>query len=244
MRITVNTSLEVMTKSVDTIAEISREFTDSIQLHNVEEAKDKLRCSIDTKRGPATTWRYDVVRKDGEVKPSATFDITIEDDAILMYLPMAVKIAKVLSPLYDMGKSAIKLIHNLNAQVKGICNGYNKKFQRTFGMPKKYAVVTLWNTTLELFDVAVIEDDGFGNQHLVYAEHCGKRYGCDVIMKVFEDAQRKGEETKDSTKRYPLVEFEEITRAKAEEEAHKRRKGLQSDVDGWYDAVAAGAIDR
>lgn len=116
MNITVNTSLNVITKSVDTIADISREFTDGTRLHEVEEVKDKLSRSIGTKFGPASSWKYDVVRNAGENEPTATFNITIEDDAILMYLPMAVKIAKVLSPLYDMAKSAIKLMRTCGAR--------------------------------------------------------------------------------------------------------------------------------
>lgn len=245
MNITVNTSLNVITKSVDTIADISREFTDGTRLYEVEEVKDKLSRSIGTKFGPASSWQYNVVRKKTENEPTATFDITIEDDAILMYLPMAVKIAKVLSPLYDMAKSAIKLMRNLQGQVNSICNGYNKKFQRTFGKPKKYAVASLWNSDLELFDVAVVEDDGFGNQRLMYAEHCGKIYKADVVMKIFEAAQERGERSKDSmTRRYPLAEFEEITREEAEKKAREFRKGLQADVDNWYDNIMAGAIDR
>lgn len=116
MNITVNTSLNVITKSVDTIADISREFTDGTRLYEVEEVKDKLSRSIGTKFGPASSWQYNVVRKKTENEPTATFDITIEDDAILMYLPMVVKIAKVLSPLYDMAKSAIKLMRNLQGR--------------------------------------------------------------------------------------------------------------------------------
>lgn len=245
MNITVNTSLNVIAKSVDTIADISREFTDGTRLHEVEEVKDKLSHSIGTKFGPASCWKYNVVRNAGENEPTATFDITIEDDAILMYLPMAVKIAKALSPLYDMAKSAIKLMRNLQGQINSICNGYNKKFQRTFGKPKKYAIASLWNSDLELFDVAVVEDDGFDNQRLVYAEHCGKIYKADVIMKIFEAAQERGEKSKDSmTRRYPLAEFEEITREEAEKKAREFRKSLQEDVDNWYDNIMAGAIDR
>lgn len=245
MNITVNTSLNVITKSVDTIADISREFTDGTRLYEVEEVKGKLSRSIGTKFCPAGSWKYNVVRNSGENEPTATFDITIEDDAILMYLPMMVKIAKVLSPLYDMAKSAIKLMRNLQGQVNSICNGYNKKFQRTFGKPKKYAIASLWNSDLELFDVAVVEDDGFDNQRLVYAEHCGKIYKADVIMKIFEAAQERGEKSKDSmTRRYPLAEFEEITREEAEKKARELRKGLQADVDNWYDNIMAGAIDR
>lgn len=52
MNITVNTSLNVITKSVDTIADISREFTDGTRLHEVEEVKDKLSHSIGTQVRP------------------------------------------------------------------------------------------------------------------------------------------------------------------------------------------------
>lgn len=52
MNITVNISLNVITKSVDIIADISSEFTDGTRLYEVEGVKGKLSRSIGTQVRP------------------------------------------------------------------------------------------------------------------------------------------------------------------------------------------------
>lgn len=245
MHIIITTDKKVVNALIDTTADVVNEFRpDGLSAREIDHAKRSASKRSYIHRGPAYEWEYSVHSEDNEPDISS-FEMDIEDDAILMYLPMAVKISKVLSPFYDMGRSLVKMIRNLQGQFDSISSKYNSKFQEKFGKTKTYTVGAVWCEDLELFDQVVVEDDGFGNRHVIHAEHCGKINSMRVIEKFAMAAIERGEKTKDSmTHRYPRWEFREITRDEAVKECRKCRRGLQADVDRFYDKTEDAEDDE
>ncbi|MCM1295209.1 MAG: hypothetical protein NC311_06680 [Muribaculaceae bacterium] len=241
MKITANANLKVLNAMVDTTADTINEFSsDRITITDRDEALRKCRNSSRKHEGAGWNWKYTVENETG------TLEFEMEDDAVLMFLPVAVKIAKVLSPFYDMAKAAVKMAKNVQGQFTAIGNEFSSKYNEKFGRTKKYAVVSLWEDSLEMADVVVVEDNGFGEHRFIRAEHCWSVNKVETIMKVFERKLqvylKAAEEMKNESSfeanykagRYDVqkIEFEEITKDEALARAQSYRKGLQADVDG------------
>jgi len=234
MKIAITAEKTTVNAMIDTMVDVVNEFRpDGISESEIRRIKRNLGESSQEHRGPATVWQYHTDL--GEYKQNCGVSITIEDEAVQMALPMAIKIAQVISPLYDMCKAGLKMIHNMQAQFTAIGNEFTKQFQKMYNKPKLYAIGVVWCEDLEAFDMVVVEDNQFGNRRTVYAEHCGKVNSMSVIHKLAMKAIERGDATKDSaTKRYPYWEFKQMSREEAEKICKDFRKNLQSDVDGYY----------
>lgn len=198
------------------------------------EAEHKIHTSSHVHYGPAYNWQYAVeTAGEGETKTAAgTFTLNIDDEAVVMALPMMLKAAKVLSPVVEMGIAACKMIRNMKDQFKTIKGDFSSKIDAKFGKPHSYAVECLWVEEIELFDKVVVEDNGFGELHLIYASHCGKCHSSDTIMSAFMAKKAR-------TDVYFSVE---ITREQAIEQANDT-KGLRADVEGWRRKMAGATSE-
>ena len=122
---------------------------------------------------------------------------------------------------------------------------FTSKFQERFGREKSYAVASIYSEELELANVVVVEDNGFGHLELISSDACWNEYDNDVVMKVFMRAFTRGEETANDKKtRYPLITFEKISRSKAMAKAAEMRPALQADVDGMKNAAKTTKQDK
>lgn len=228
MKIEITTNEKTLDAAMNTVADIVNEFKPGeIDSSTRYEAKMKIRSSSRVHQGPAYSWQY------ANKARECTATVEIEDDAIVMALPVVLKVVKAISPIIEMGIAACKMVRNLKDQFNAIGNDFTTEFGKKFYREKTYAVASLVNADVEMGDVVVVEDDGFGNQRLVHAEHCWSINKADIIMKVFNAARKRYEETKDSkTLRYPEIEFKKMTKDEAIKLAQEFRCGLQADVDG------------
>lgn len=239
MKISLTTSTRVVTTSLDTLADTINTFCpDDISEKNRSHAKHEALVSH-TGQGAGYTYDYKVDNG------NANLNLEVEDGAILMALPMAVKIAQIVLPVITVGKAIIGLLNGLKGQFHAVGVEFTSKFQNRYGKEKSYAVASVWSDELELANVVVVEDDGFGHLELISSDACWNEYDTDVVMKVFMKAFTRGEETANDKKtRYPLITFEKITKDEAIDRAIKMRPALQADVDGILHAVKTTKQDK
>lgn len=227
MKIEITTSEKTLYAMMNTTADVINEFKPGeVDSSDRDEAEMEIRSSSCKHVGPAYSWQY------RNVLCNSIMTVEIEDEAIVMAMPVVLKVAKAISPIVEMGMAAYKMVRNLKDQFNAIGSDFTSEFNKKFGREKTYAVVSIVNEDLQLGDV-VVEDDGFGNRKLIQVDHCWTINDPDTVMKVFNAALRRYEETKDSkTLRYPEVEFKKMTKEEACELAKKLRYDLQTDVDG------------
>lgn len=227
MRIAINTTARVINDGLETIADTINTFKpDCVSGKDLIRAKDQVSKNL-SGRGAGYNYNYETNGYE------SSYSIEIEDDAILMVMPMVIKIAKAINPIVNMGVAMINTMSNLKDLFHGIGMDFSSKFQRRFGKEKTYAVASILNEDLKLADVVVVENDGFDNWQLVRAEHCWDIHDADIVMRVFTAAYHRGEMTKDGkTMRYPIFSFEKISKEEAIDRAIKMRPALQADVDG------------
>lgn len=239
MKISLTTSTRVVTSSLDTLADTINTFCpDDISEKNRSHAKHEALVSH-TGQGAGYTYDYKVDNG------NANLNLEVEDGAILMALPMAVKIAQIVLPVITVGKAIIGLLNGLKGQFHAVGVEFTSKFQNRYGKEKSYAVASVWSDELELANVVVVEDDGFGHLELISSDACWNEYDTDVVMKVFMKAFTRGEETANDKKtRYPLITFEKISRSKAMAKAAEMRPALQADVDGMKNAAKTTKQDK
>ena len=228
MKIEITTSEKTLYAMMNTTADVINEFKPGeVDSSDRDEAEMKIRSSSCKYVGPAYSWQY------RNVLCNSIMTVEIEDEAIVMAMPVVLKVAKAISPIVEMGMAAYKMVRNLKDQFNAIGSDFTSEFNKKFGREKTYAVVSIVNEDLQLGDVVVVEDDGFGNRMLIQVDHCWTINDPDTVMKVFNAALRRYEETKDGkTLRYPEVEFKKMTKEEACELAKKLRYDLQTDVDG------------
>ena len=238
MKIAINTTTRVINSGLETIADAINVFKpDCVSGKDLIRAKNQV-SKNQSGQGAGYSYNY-------ETNGYASYSIEIDDEAIMMALPMVVKIAKAISPIVSMGIAMVNSLSNLKELFHGIGIDFNTKFQRRFGKEKTYDVASILNEDLRLADVVVVEDDGFDNWQLVRAEHCWDIHDTDIIMRVFTAAYHRGEATKDSkTLRYPAFTFEKITKDEAIDRAIKMRPALQADVDGMKNAAKTTKQDK
>ena len=234
MKISLITSTRVVTHSIDTLADTINIFkSDDITEKNRNQAKNEALHSH-TGRGAGYTYDYKVDNG------NANLNLEVEDGAILMALPMAVKIAQIVLPVITVGKTILGLLDGLKGQFHAVGMEFTNKFQERFGKEKTYAVASVWSDELEMANVVVVEDDGFGHLNIVSSDACWNEYDNDIVMKVFMKAFTRGEETaNDKETRYPLITFEKISKKEAMTKAAEMRPALQADVDGMKKAAKA-----
>lgn len=227
MKISLTTSTRVVTTSLDTLADVINTFCpDDISEKNRSHAKHEALVSH-TGQGAGYTYDYKV--NNG----NANLNLEVEDGAILMALPMAVKIAQIVLPVITVGKAILSLLDGLKGQFHAVGMEFTSKFQKRFGKEKSYAVASVWSDELEMANIVVVEDDGYGNLRLISSDACWNEYDGDIVMKVFMKAYKRGQDTANDKKtRYPLITFEKISRSKAMVRANEMRPALQADVDG------------
>ena len=227
MKISLTTSTRVVTHSIDTLADTINIFkSDDITEKNRNQAKNE---ALHSHTGRGAGYNYDYKVDNG----NANLNLEVEDDAILMALPMAVKIAQIVLPVITVGKAILGLLDGLKGQFHAVGMEFTNKFQNRYGKEKSYAVASVWSDELELANVIVVEDDGFGHFKLISSDACWNEYDNDVVMKVFMRAFTRGKETANDKKtRYPLITFEKISKKEAMTKAAEMRPALQADVDG------------
>ena len=230
MKISLITSTRVVTHSIDTLADTINIFkSDDITEKNRNQAKNE---ALHSHTGRGAGYNYDYKVDNG----NANLNLEVEDDAILMALPMAVKIAQVVLPVITVGKAILSLLDSLKGQFHAVGMEFTNKFQERFGKEKTYAVASVWSDELEMANVVVVEDDGFGHLNIVSSDACWNKYDKydnDVVMKVFMKAYERGQETANDKKvRYPRIVFEKISKKEAMTKAAEMRPALQADVDG------------
>lgn len=227
MKINITTSTRVVTNGIDTLADTINVFkSDDITKKNRDQAKHESMISH-TGQGAGYTYDYKV---DG---CNVNLEAEIEDGAIIMALPMAVKIAQIVLPVITVGKAIISLLDGLKGQFHAVGMEFTSKFQDRYGKEKTYAVASVWSDELEMANIVVVEDNGFGHLQLISSDACWNEYDNDVVMRMFMKAYERGQETTNDKKtRYPLITFEKISRSKAMAKAAEMRPALQADVDG------------
>lgn len=233
MIITINTTARVINTGLETVADTINVFKpDCVSGKDLIRAKNQV-SKNQSGRGAGYSYNY-------ETNGYASYFIEIDDEAIMMALPLVVKIAKAVNPIISMGVAMINSLSNLKDLFHGIGIDFTTKFQRRFGKEKTYAVASILNEDLKLADVVVVEDDGFDNWNLIHTEHCWDIHDMDIIMRLFTAAYHRGEAMKDNkTLRYPIFTFEKITKDEAIDRAIKMRPALQADVDGITKTEAA-----
>lgn len=234
MKITINTTARIITTGLDTVADTINTFKpDCVSNTDLIRAKNNV-SKNQSGRGAGYHYNYETNGYE------SSYSIEIEDDAILMAMPLVIKIAKAINPIVNMGVAMINSLSNLKDLFHGIGVDFSTKFTRRFGKEKTYAVASIFNEDLRLADVVVVEDDGFDNWQLVRAEHCWDIHDVDIVMRVFTAAYHRGEMTKDGkTMRYPIFSFEKISKEEAIDRAIKMRPALQADVDDMTKTEAA-----
>ena len=227
MKISLVTSTRVVTTSLDALSDTINTFCpDDISEKNRSHAKHEALVSH-TGQGAGYTYDYKVDNG------NANLNLEVEDGDILMALPMAVKLAQIVLPVITVGKAILSLLDGLKGQFHAVGMEFTSKFQDRYGKEKTYAVASVWSDELEMANVVVVEDNGFGHLELISSDACWNEYDNDIVMKVFMKAFTRGEETANDKKtRYPLITFEKITKDEAIDRAIKMRPALQADVDG------------
>ena len=235
MKISLTTSARVITTGLDTLADTINTFRpDDISEKNRARAKNE---ALRSHAGQGGGYTYDYKIVDGF---GVSLDAEIDDDLILMILPVLIQLAQIVLPVITVGKAILGLLDGLKGQFHAVGMEFTNKFQNRYGKEKSYAVASVWSDELELANVIVVEDDGFGHLELISSDACWNEYDNDVVMKVFMKAFTRGEETANDKKtRYPLITFEKISKKEAMTKAAEMRPALQADVDGMKKAAKA-----
>lgn len=182
MKITVTTKKEIVAKTYDTMLTMINECKPLDQ-----DIISDIRHGYSTsshKCGPAYEMTYTVD------DTTATFDLAVEDDAILLFLSTAAKLSKVLSPLYSMGVGIYKMMVNMTDQIKGVFKDTRAEFNDKFGKEATYNVARIKSADLGIDTGVVVEDDGFGHEAIVYTRHnTHDTYGHDIEMKLYKSTK-------------------------------------------------------
>lgn len=228
MKISLTTSARVITTGLDTLADTINTFRpDDISEKNRARAKNE---ALRSHAGQGGGYTYDYKIVDGF---GVSLDAEIDDDLILMILPVLIQLAQIVLPVISVGKAILSLLDGLKNQFHAVGMEFTSKFQERFSREKSYAVASIYSEELELANVVVVEDDGYGNLRLISSDACWNEYDGDIVMKVFMKAYKRGQDTANDKKtRYPLITFEKISRSKAMAKAAEMRPALQADVDG------------
>jgi hypothetical protein len=124
--------------------------------------------------------------------------IDIAEGATIYWLNAAAKLANIIAPALVTMYGLAGMIKNAGTQLKdafkGICQEYDNKFGRT----PTYSYGFVMVEEIDLYDAVVIEDDGFGNRHLVYANHLGKVHTPATIFAAYMKAYARDRRTEDA----------------------------------------------
>ena len=215
MKFEINVNTNTDKKIINAMAEIVGVYTDKNKDMLYSEAERELFNTTGKINGSAFNTAY--VADETNVH----FEANIDDDAIIMFLPTAVKIAKMLKPVYDAGKALVSLINSVRNTAKETLLDYSKTFNAKFGKKAKYAVLTIYSAELELADAIVVEDDGFNDEHrIIHVFHCWKSYDFDVVTQLYKAKY-------DST-----AIFSEISEEEAVREMREMVPAIRADVNG------------
>lgn len=159
MKIKMTTDTKVMQRAITTTSDcINTIKPGSVSEEQKYHAVRKLHHNA-SRKGPGYTASYDYYESDN----TCDVQVEIDDELVLMVLPAAMKLAKLVSPFVGMFTAAMGLVTGLRAQLKDISNTIKSDIQNGFGKPARYAVMHIKSNELDIDAAVTVRDDGFGN---------------------------------------------------------------------------------
>lgn len=186
MKIKITTTNDVIGNLINSGAEIKSYYTDESETKLSKELDKKLMGVDVHKNFAGGSYSYKCApsyKEYGEVE----FNMNLDDNAFIMALKVGTKIAKVLSPLYDMGKSMIKLTRNICNEIKDLGKSYSAEYGKRFGKKATYCVFSMYEECIEADDVIIVRNDGYENDdsiQVVYARHFWSVNNLDILTKI------------------------------------------------------------
>lgn len=226
MKITINTSNAVISNIVNASAEIKSCYTNESKVE-VFKTLDKALVGVDIHKnfaGGVIEYKCDPSHNENG---TAEFNVELNDKAFIMGLQIATKIAKIISPLYDMAKSMVKLIDNIHDEIKTVVKSYDVEYAKRFGKKATYSVFALMEECIEAGDVVIVENDGYENDdsiRVVYVHHYWSENSQKVLTKIIK------------AKYLDKIKFSEMSFCEALDKAEAIGPATEKDVKGTLEA--------
>lgn len=188
MKIKITTTNDVIGNIINSSAEIKSYYTDS-SVKEISEDMDKKLMGVDVRKNFAGGFYSYKCAPSYEEYGKVEFNMNLDDNAFIMALKVGTKIAKILSPLYDMGKSMIKLAGNICNEIKDLTKRYDDEYNERFGLKPTYAVFTVKEKDLEAGDVVIMKNDGYENDdsiQIAHVYHYWTENDLDVLNKIIK----------------------------------------------------------
>lgn len=186
--IIITTSETVANSTIQALADcINTIKPDEVKPADVTRAKHNITTPNKTVEGPAYRATYEY----NESSEACMASISIEDEAILMALPVAVKFAKLVAPVVSMGKAMYDLVKSLSGSSKLLMNDLNRSINSKWGRPDQFAIIPVHIEELDIEAVAMMRYSGFGHLSMVEAKAVGQ---CHMFDAIEAYARKKTEE--------------------------------------------------
>ena len=226
MKITITTNNDVIGNIINSSAKIKSQYTDESE-RMISKDMDKALIGVDIHKNFAGgTFSYKCAPSYMEYG-KAEFNMELDDKAFIMGLQIATKISKIISPLYDMAKHAIKLIDNIHDEIKTVVKSYDVEYDKRFGKKETYCVFALMEESIEAGDVVIVRNDNYGNNdsiRVIYARHYWSENDLSVLTKIVK------------TKYLDRITFDEMTEQEAFNKAEAMGPATEKDVEGTIEA--------
>lgn len=226
MKIKIETGSYVLSCLIELVATIAAIFgADPKKLHE-ELAKTLIRDggkNIDHQfAGGHIT--YDT----GEYGDEPSFQLELDDEAVLAIIPWIAKLIKILTPIYGIIKSLKELCGNITEHLDDVGRDMKADYLKKFGKKPNFVVFALMEESIEAGDVVIVRDDGYGNDdsiQVIRALHCWSVNNLDILTKVVK------------TKYLDHLSFSEMTEDEAIKKAETMRPSVEADVKGTIEAL-------
>lgn len=226
MKITINTNNDVIGNIINSGAKIKSYYTDESET-KISKDMDKALMGVNIHKNFAGgSYNYKCAPSYKEYG-EAEFNMEMDDKAFIMGLQIATKIAKIISPLYEMAKSMIKVIDNIHDEIKTAVKSYDDKYAKHFGKKETYCVFAIMEEIIEAGDVVIVKNDGYENDdsiQVIYAHHYWSENSLEVLTKIIK------------TKYFDKITFSEMTEQEAFNKAEAMGPATEKDVEGTLEA--------